>query len=544
MDDAALARRLQQGDATAWADVYDRYADPLHDYCASILHDRHEAEDALHDAFVTASQRIAQLRDPERLRPWLYAICRTSALGRARRRNRMVPTEEVGAVTPAPVPADPVEEGDLQRLVWDAAEGLAPQDKAVLFLHLRHGLTGQDLGEALEMSAHHANVRLSRVRELVERSLTVLLVGRAGRRDCPELDALLVGWDGRLDPRLRKRVARHIDGCEVCEERRRTVVSPLALLAATPLVPAPAELRERVLISVGAQPEAPGGAGSRGWRRRLPLVAAAVVAVAVLALAIGPGASEPDPVASGSTTTSSTTTPSTTSSTTTTSASSTTAPSSTTTPVATVALARLGVRTGPQDLGTSGDEATVTFANDGGESMAWTAAVDLPGAVAVPAEGTLAPGATAEVVVVVDRTGLPEGSFGGSLLLIGRQADGGAAAGEARVAITGQVRRAPVIGASTADRSFIGVAGPTFCRQSEVRATVSDESALAVVLRWAGGGASGTSSAPMTVDGDEWVATLGPASADVDIIWWIDATDALGATTRGSARFLGVQRVC
>ena len=179
MDDAALARRLQGGDAAAWADVYDRYADRLHDYCASILHDPHEAEDALHDAFVTASQRIDQLRDPDRLRPWLYAICRTTALGRARRRSRIVPSEEVGVVTPAPAAPDPVEERDLQRLVWDAAEGLAPQDKAVLYLHLRHGLTGEALGEALEMSPHHANVRLSRVRGLVERSLTVLLVGRA-----------------------------------------------------------------------------------------------------------------------------------------------------------------------------------------------------------------------------------------------------------------------------------------------------------------------------------------------------------------------------
>ena len=140
----------------AWADVYDRYADRLHDYCASILHDPHEAEDALHDAFVTASQRIDQLRDPDRLRPWLYAICRTTALGRARRRSRIVPSEEVGAVTPAPAGPDPVEERDLQRLVWDAAEGLAPQDKAVLYLHLRHGLTGEALGEALEMSPHHA----------------------------------------------------------------------------------------------------------------------------------------------------------------------------------------------------------------------------------------------------------------------------------------------------------------------------------------------------------------------------------------------------
>jgi hypothetical protein len=175
-----------------------------------------------------------------------------------------VPTEEVGAVTATPAAPDPVEARELQDLVWEAAEGLAPQDKAVLFLHLRHGLSGQELGEALEVSAHHANVRLSRVRGLVERSLTVLLVGRLGRRDCPDLDVLLAGWDGRLDPRLRKRVARHIDDCDVCAERRRTVVSPLGLLAVAPLVPAPRDLRDRVLTSVGASPPDLGGADGSG----------------------------------------------------------------------------------------------------------------------------------------------------------------------------------------------------------------------------------------------------------------------------------------
>jgi RNA polymerase sigma factor (sigma-70 family) len=543
MDDAALARRLQGGDARAWADVYDRYADRLHDYCASILHDRHEAEDALHDAFVTASQRIGQLRDPARLRPWLYAICRTTALGRARRRIRIVPTEEVGAVSPSPVSADPVEERDLQRLVWEAAEGLAPQDKAVLHLHLRHDLTGQALGDALDVSAHHANVRLSRVRGLVERSLTVLLVGRLGRRDCPELDALLAGWDGRLDPRLRKRVARHIDGCEVCEERRRTVVSPLGLLAAMPIVPAPPDLRDRVLTSVGAPPGGVGVAGDGGWRRRLALVgavAAAVIAVLTISLALRTRGSEPDEVAVTESTTSTIEAPTTTTSTTSTTA----PPSSTTTAVAPPAPARLVVHTGAQDLGTSANQATVAFTNDGGEPMAWTAGVELPGASAVPATGTLAPGATAQVVVMVDRRVLPEGSFGGSLVLNGRRIADGGPAGSARVEVTGQVRRAPVVGASAAEREFVGMLGPAFCRQSDVRATITDESALTVVLRWTGGGASGTSTTTMTLDGGEWLATLGPPTAEVDITWWIEATDAFGTTSRGPDRSLDVQQVC
>ena len=56
------------------------------------------------------------------------------------------------------------------------------------------------------------------------------MVARTGRRDCPQLDALLTGWDGALTPLLRKRIARHIDECEICTARRRRLVTPAALL--------------------------------------------------------------------------------------------------------------------------------------------------------------------------------------------------------------------------------------------------------------------------------------------------------------------------
>jgi hypothetical protein len=100
------------------------------------------------------------------------------------------------------------------------------------------------------VSAGHAYVLLSRLRDQVERSLGALLIARQGRADCTELDALLSGWDGRYSPLMRKRVARHVDSCDVCADRRRIMVSPFALLAAVPLVAAPVWLRDRVLDDV------------------------------------------------------------------------------------------------------------------------------------------------------------------------------------------------------------------------------------------------------------------------------------------------------
>ena len=310
MDDAALVEAARSGDGSAWGAIYDRYADKLHDHCHRILHDRDEAADALHDAFIAASRHIDQLRDPSRLRPWLYSICRHESLRRARQRSRVDLTDEVDEMSgPEVEPDRGTRTAELQELVWSAAAGLAPRDQALLDLNLRQGLAGQDLADAMGTSLNNSYVMLSRLRDQVERSLGALLIARLGRDDCEELDAILQGWDGKLSPLLRKRVARHVDGCDVCRERRAAVVSPLALLAAAPLMPAPSQLRGRVLQDLGADVPAPPirftrtgfaqpGHGRVGGRPAWWLAAAAVVLVAVFGsvLAIG-GGDDPPPVA-------------------------------------------------------------------------------------------------------------------------------------------------------------------------------------------------------------------------------------------------------
>jgi RNA polymerase sigma factor (sigma-70 family) len=283
--DAQLVAGVLAGDREAFAAVYDRYADRLHDFCHSVLRDRDEAADAVQDTFVLVAQRLAQLNDPDRLRPWLYAVARSVALRKVRVRQRVVLDEVEDMADTHPGPDRAAEQVALRDLVWSAAAGLSERDRALLDLHVRQGLDGAELGEAMGVSASHAYVLLTRLRDQVERSLGALLIARQGRKDCIELDALLSDWDGRYSPLMRKRVARHVDSCEVCSDRKRVMVSPFALLAAVPLVAAPLWLRDRVMDQVqlaAYEGDLPAGDGPE----------AAVVSEAV-SEAAGPGAVVP-----------------------------------------------------------------------------------------------------------------------------------------------------------------------------------------------------------------------------------------------------------
>ncbi|WP_036460899.1 sigma-70 family RNA polymerase sigma factor [Mycobacterium sp. 141] len=250
--DAELACAAAAGDRGAFAGIYDRYADRLYDFCVGMLRDRDGAAECVQEAFCIAADRLPQLRDADKLRPWLYAIARNEALRAIRERSRERVVDQVPEeVSTEPGPEILAVRTELARLVAEATGGLSERDQAVLELTYCHGLDGPELATVLGVSHASANKMTQRLRDTVERSLGALLVSRSARnnpRGCAELAAIIEGWDGAFTVLMRKRIARHIESCPTCDEQRRRLVSPAALLGGVPVfVPAPDWLRDHVL---------------------------------------------------------------------------------------------------------------------------------------------------------------------------------------------------------------------------------------------------------------------------------------------------------
>ncbi|MDX1882497.1 RNA polymerase sigma factor [Mycolicibacterium sp. 120270] len=287
--DADLARAATGGDRSAFAGIYDRYADRLHDFCVGMLRDRDDAADCVQDTFCTAATRLGQLRDVEKLRPWLYAIARNEAHRRLRDRRRETVSDDFPeTVSEEPGPDTLAARTELADLVAEAAGGLSDRDRAVLELTYHHGLDGPDLAEALDVTPVNATKMVQRLRDTVERSLGALLLARRIRSTgdgCAKLAALLDGWDGRFTVLMRKRIARHIESCPTCNDDRQRLVSPVALLGAAPVfIPAPEWLRERTLNAVQlTSSSTPLVADVRGGRRRPGPIALGLLAATVIA---------------------------------------------------------------------------------------------------------------------------------------------------------------------------------------------------------------------------------------------------------------------
>jgi RNA polymerase sigma factor (sigma-70 family) len=240
MHDREVVAAIVAGDPAGLAEAYDRYATPLYSFCRTMLREPADAADAVQDTFLIAAPRMSGLRDPDRLRSWLYAVARNECHRKLRSGSLHASIEEAPDVTDeaADVAAD-VERADLRTLVRDALGGVGPAEREVLELQLRQGLSGGEVASVLGISRNHAHALLSRARDQLATALGALVVARTGRQDCLDLDTMLHEWDGVLTVLVRKRVNRHVERCPVCSGRRRREVSPAMLLGVAPIAALP-----------------------------------------------------------------------------------------------------------------------------------------------------------------------------------------------------------------------------------------------------------------------------------------------------------------
>lgn len=250
MDDATLVEEAVGGSVPAFSAIFERYEAQIHDTALAMLRDRKAALEVVQATIREASERLESLKRPDRLRVWLLAVTRFHAAQRG--------VTEAG-LDRQPTGTDPIaERAQLAGLVWEATADLPLRERALFDLHLRQGLDGDDLVDALGMSPGEVD-ELKAVLATMEKGLAGYLITRRADGSCPDLPLVLRGWDGRFDPWISTHIASHVDGCRVCREAAAALPSPLALYASAPQAPLPGHSGGASLPATDATPatEAP-----------------------------------------------------------------------------------------------------------------------------------------------------------------------------------------------------------------------------------------------------------------------------------------------
>jgi RNA polymerase sigma factor (sigma-70 family) len=235
MHDSEVVASIAGDRSGGLTEAYDRYGDPLYKYCLAFLGEPAEAADAVQDTFVIAAVRLGDLREPYRLRAWLYAVARNECQRITPPGRPVFATAQASYVMAGGADAqEDAERARLRDLLDAATSGLTPGERELIELELRQGLAVAEVAGVVGVSRARANTLASRAREHLEACLAAVVVARAGRRDCRVLSGMLDGWDGQLTVPLREQLHRHIGRCVTCSTRRDLELHPARLFGQSP----------------------------------------------------------------------------------------------------------------------------------------------------------------------------------------------------------------------------------------------------------------------------------------------------------------------
>src|SRR5262249_4645743 len=127
LDDAALVERSLTGDASAFSELYGRHFGAVRTVVVAGLSNPATQDESIQEVFTRAIERLSQLRDRSRFRPWLLQIARNVVIdGQRFKAKAPVLDEDAGddEARPDPTPDELSELSDLARLVDGYVSGL------------------------------------------------------------------------------------------------------------------------------------------------------------------------------------------------------------------------------------------------------------------------------------------------------------------------------------------------------------------------------------------------------------------------------------
>jgi RNA polymerase sigma-70 factor (ECF subfamily) len=164
---ARLVRGAQRGDRAAFAELYQRFARMVHGIVLARIArlGNNDVDDLVHDVFVTALERLNDLREPAAFGGWLAVIARHRATDHGRR----TPLTETLA-------DDLASTRDADRLealaILDVVRSLPDAYRETLILRLVEGMSGAEIADRTGLTAASVRVNLHRGMKLLRDKLS------------------------------------------------------------------------------------------------------------------------------------------------------------------------------------------------------------------------------------------------------------------------------------------------------------------------------------------------------------------------------------
>jgi len=195
-NEVELARRLLTGDADAFDRFVEHFRTRIFQYSWLMCGHREDAEEVAQETLLRVFQGFDQLREPERVRPWVFRIARNECLMK-RRKSIFAPSRELSLdeLMPAkhdeegqlkiqiadwsPLPEDQLLQNELKSVLERAIGELPENYRSVVLLRDMEELSTQETAQILDLSEDVVKTRLHRGRLALRQKLDEHVRGRA-----------------------------------------------------------------------------------------------------------------------------------------------------------------------------------------------------------------------------------------------------------------------------------------------------------------------------------------------------------------------------
>jgi len=156
----------------ALLELVDEHYEALYRYAYRLTGSSADAEDLTQDTFLTVQQKLDQLRDQSRARPWLYKILRNQFLKLLQKAGNQHLISSLNNIA-EPVDALPDDFHFDEELIQQVLNQLPEEFRTVVVLYYFQELSYQEIADHLEIPIGTVMSRLARGKKNLRESLSV-----------------------------------------------------------------------------------------------------------------------------------------------------------------------------------------------------------------------------------------------------------------------------------------------------------------------------------------------------------------------------------
>jgi RNA polymerase sigma-70 factor (ECF subfamily) len=182
--DAALMLRVKRGDRAAFAELVEKYKQPLFNFICRTLRDAAESEDLAQIVFLQVYKSRQRYERTAKFSTWLFTIARNLCLNEIRRRSRH-PAESIeeshAEHEDQPqrqyedkkncLPTENILHGELAQKIEDALAELPENQRTAILLCRQDELSYEEIAEILDCSLSATKSLIHRGRETLKEKL-------------------------------------------------------------------------------------------------------------------------------------------------------------------------------------------------------------------------------------------------------------------------------------------------------------------------------------------------------------------------------------